>query len=174
MSKKLLVRIHPRDKRRGFNAERYKLSGSKYGTFDVSRGWYTVDYATAKKLEKVLNNPNDPSSKPVFQVCTFAEAKAVEAAQRQVAAAANSPIPLPEGLENEVEWPEDMNEDSDLETDDLEDSFDDDESEELEEEKVTPKRGTRKKAPTTSKTTPKKPVKRTPKKPVKRTTRKKN
>lgn len=102
-----LVRIHPRDPQRGYHAERFKLARSRYKTFDVKAGWYSVDDATAQKLSLLRNNDSDPSSRPIFQICEKDEAEAIDRVALEVVAKAESPHPLPKGVEEE-EWPEDM------------------------------------------------------------------
>ncbi len=91
----MLVRIHPPNRRLGRFAESFTLSGSGYPKFRYQAGWYTVDYRTAMKLIDVRNNPNDPSSKLVFEVCSAREAKALDRAEKVEKAKANKPIPIP-------------------------------------------------------------------------------
>lgn len=93
--KTMLVRIIPPNKRLGHIAETFTLSNSGYPKFDYRRGWYEVDLATARKLSRARNNPLDYSSKPVFQVVSNEEAKALDIAEKQVKAEASAPIPLP-------------------------------------------------------------------------------
>lgn len=93
-----LVRIHPYDPHRGFKCRTYILSGSGYPKFDVTRGWYEVDDATAARLKKILNNPNDPRSQRVFQVVTKAQAEALDEAEADEVAEASAPIALPEEI----------------------------------------------------------------------------
>lgn len=92
----LLVRIFPYNPRAGYHALSFQLSGSPYPPFRVERGWYEVDRATALKLRKQLNNPNDPFSRPIFQVCTRDQAKALERAEQVRVARASDPVPLPD------------------------------------------------------------------------------
>lgn len=103
----MLVRIYPRDPKRGYHAASFQLRGSGYPRFKEERGWYEVDSATAEKLSKYRNRAGDLSSKPVFQICTREEAVAiVEAEQEKIRKAdVHNPIPLPKGKES---WEEDM------------------------------------------------------------------
>lgn len=97
-----LVRIHPPNSSRGYHAKTYLLSGSGYPKFSHMRGWYEVDDATAEKLSRVLNNPFDSHSKPVFQVVSKVEAEAMEVAEKEQVAEAASPIPIPKAKVEEV------------------------------------------------------------------------
>lgn len=105
----MLVRIYPREPKRGYHAARFQLRGSGYPIFKVERGWYEVDAAMAKKLGTYHNRGNDAGAKPIFQICTRAEAIAVEEAEREALrrADATTPIPLPKALA-EVDWDKDM------------------------------------------------------------------
>jgi len=96
--KTMLVRIHRPNKRLGYIAETYTLSGSGYPKFDYRRGWYEVDLATAMKLRRALNNPLDQGSKPVFEVVSPEEGKALDVAEKQQVAQATAPIPLPQKI----------------------------------------------------------------------------
>lgn len=110
----MLVRIYPRDPKRGYHAARFQMRGSGYPIFKVERGWYQVDAATAERLSKYYNRNNDPTAKPVFQICTRAEAIALEEAEQEKIrrADARTPVPLPKGLaEEEVDWRDDMGSD---------------------------------------------------------------
>lgn len=93
-----LVRIYPPNPRQGHHAQTYMLSGSPYPKFEAWRGWYEVDDATAEKLRKLRNNPQDPGSRPVFQVLTRTEAEALEEAEKERVAEAKAPIKLPKGV----------------------------------------------------------------------------
>lgn len=90
-----LVRIHPQNPTRGYHCATYLLSGTNYPEFRVERGWYEVDLATARRLSQVRNNSEDPTSRPVFQVCTREEAIQVDEAEIQRVAAAEAPVPMP-------------------------------------------------------------------------------
>lgn len=109
---KLLARIHPPNRTRGYHARRFKLTGSEYPVFDYQRGWYQVDNKTAEKLSRVRNNPQDPLSRPVFQIVTVAEAKAIEEAEKARKARADGPVPLPAGVADDDDdgWGDDANE----------------------------------------------------------------
>lgn len=104
-----LVRINPVNPGQGYLARRYKLGNSKYPTFLVEKGWYTVDDATAAYLATRKNNPSSELSRPVFQVVSQDEAIALEEAEKEAArrAEASSPVPLPAGVD-EVDWADDM------------------------------------------------------------------
>jgi len=103
-----LARIHPPNTSRGFFAHTYLLSGSGYPKFEARKGWYEVDDGFADKtLRPLLNNPDDPHSRPVFQICTVAEARALEEAEKEIIAVADAPIPAPK-KKRDVEWPDDM------------------------------------------------------------------
>ena len=90
-----LVRIYPREPRRGHHVERYRLVGSDYPTFYESKGWYEVDEETANALAEIRNNYKDPNSPKVFQVLEKEQAKAVEKAEQIQAAKATAPVPVP-------------------------------------------------------------------------------
>lgn len=93
--KSMLVRIHRPRRSQGYLVETYTLHGSGYPKFDWRRGWYEVSPKVAEELSRARNNPNDPSSKPVFQVCTHEEAHALATAEKRQAAEATAPIPMP-------------------------------------------------------------------------------
>jgi len=59
------VRIRPHNKARGQLVRRYVYGGFR---FEAALGWYEVDDEIAEYLEKVLTFPQDPDSKPVFDV----------------------------------------------------------------------------------------------------------
>lgn len=90
-----LARIYPLNPNRGYHVATYLLSNSKYPMFRVERGWYEVDADTAEYLSELRNNPEDSSSKPVFQVCTHEEGIAIDEAEIQRIAAAEAPVPMP-------------------------------------------------------------------------------
>lgn len=95
-----LVRINPVNPGQGYHARRYAMPG-KYGTFKVERGWYTVDDKTAAYLATKLNNPADDRSRPIFQVVTVEEARAVKKAEeeRKRREDPDNPVPLPPGVD---------------------------------------------------------------------------
>ena len=98
----MLARIHPRDAGRGYLARNVLLSGSGYPKFEVTRGWYQVDKGIVPRLRKLLNNPNDPRSAPIFQVCTKSEAIAIEEAEKEEIAIASAPIPVPKSRQSQI------------------------------------------------------------------------
>ncbi len=74
----LLVRLKPYDPRRGHVLLRYTYAGIK---FQEERGWYRVEAKVAEYLRAVREVPSDRYSPLAFDVCTEAEAKALEAAE---------------------------------------------------------------------------------------------
>ncbi|MGI5865871.1 MAG: hypothetical protein ACOX6T_27965 [Myxococcales bacterium] len=76
----LLVRLKPYDPRRGHVLRRYTYAGIK---FQEERGWYRVEKAVAEYLRNVREVPSDRYSPLAFDVCTEAEAKALEAAETE-------------------------------------------------------------------------------------------
>ena len=77
-----LVRIKPYDPKRGHVVRRYTVFSIR---FDETRGWYRVADDVADYLGKVHQAPHDEDSPLVFDVCTEAEAHALEAAERKKA-----------------------------------------------------------------------------------------
>ncbi len=77
-----LVRIKPYDPKRGHVVRRYTVFSIR---LDESRGWYRVADEVAEYLSKVHQAPHDEDSPLVFDVCTEAEAKALEEAERKKA-----------------------------------------------------------------------------------------
>ncbi len=98
----MLARIHPPAPHHGYHAETYMLSGSGYPKFESSKGWYEVDYKTSLRLMKIRNNPNNPYSRPVFQIATREEAMAIEESEKEVVAEANSPISIPKKVRRKL------------------------------------------------------------------------
>lgn len=76
MTDTLLVRLKPYDPRRGHVLRRYTYAGIK---FQEERGWYRVEKTVAEYLRAVHEVPTDRYSPLAFDVCTEAEAKALEA-----------------------------------------------------------------------------------------------
>lgn len=68
------VRIRPFNKQRGQLTRRYVFRGFR---FEESSGWYQVPDDVADALQGMLTFPDNPDSKPVFDVCTEEEAKAM-------------------------------------------------------------------------------------------------
>ena len=72
------VRIRPYDKRRGQLVRRYVYGGFK---FLGDHGWYEVDDEIAAYLKTVRTFPEDPDSKPVFDVSDQDGAKKIALAE---------------------------------------------------------------------------------------------
>ena len=77
-----LVRIKPYDPKRGHVVRRYTVFSIR---LDESRGWYRVADEVAEYLSKVHQAPHDEDSPLVFDVCTEAEAHALEELERKKA-----------------------------------------------------------------------------------------
>ena len=76
----LLVRLKAFDPRRGHVLRRFTYAGIK---FHEERGWYRVAKAVADYLRSVHQQPADPHSPLAFDVCTEAEAKALETTETE-------------------------------------------------------------------------------------------
>jgi hypothetical protein len=76
------IRIRPYDKRRGQLVQRYVYRGFR---FEVARGWYQVEDHIAEELAGVLTFPDNPDSKPVFDVATKEEAEALSMREYEAA-----------------------------------------------------------------------------------------
>jgi hypothetical protein len=76
----LLVRLKPFDPRRGHVLRRYTYAGIK---FQEERGWYRVEKPVAEYLRGVRETPTDRYSPLAFDVCTEAEAKALETTETE-------------------------------------------------------------------------------------------
>lgn len=74
----LLVRLKPYDPRRGHVLRRYTYAGIK---FQEERGWYRIEKSVAEYLRKVRQVHGEEFSALAFDVCTDAEAKALEVAE---------------------------------------------------------------------------------------------
>ncbi|MBU8900796.1 hypothetical protein KRR26_34850 [Corallococcus sp. M34] len=74
----LLVRLKAYDARRGHVLRRYTYAGIK---FQEERGWYRVVKPVADYLRTVHQLPSDTYSPLAFDVCTEAEAKALDATE---------------------------------------------------------------------------------------------
>lgn len=70
-----LVRIKPYNKKSGHVLRSYTYQGMK---FQVERGWYKVDLEMAEYLAEVRSEPENETSPMGFDVCTEAEAKALD------------------------------------------------------------------------------------------------
>ncbi len=77
-----LIRIKPYDPKRGHLVRRYTAFSIR---LEESRGWYRVADDVAEYLAKVHQAPHDEDSPLVFDVCTEAEAHALEEAERKKA-----------------------------------------------------------------------------------------
>lgn len=69
------VRIKPFDKRLGQLIRSFTFEGRK---FTAERGWLPVFKEFGLRMKKCRQDPNDPNSAKVFDVCTYSEAKALE------------------------------------------------------------------------------------------------
>ena len=78
----LLVRLKAYDPRRGHVLRRYTYAGIK---FQPERGWYRVEKPVADYLRNVRQLPADEFSPLAFDVCTDAEAKALETTETEEA-----------------------------------------------------------------------------------------
>ncbi len=76
----MLVRLKPYEARRGHVLRRFTYLGIK---FQEERGWYRVEKAVAEYLRTVHQLPGDKHSPLAFDVCTEAEAKALEASEAE-------------------------------------------------------------------------------------------
>ena len=79
----LLVRLKPHDPMRGCVLRRYTYRGIK---FHDERGWYRVDKGVGDYLRSIRQVAEDEHSPPAFDVCTNAEAKALDAREKEGAA----------------------------------------------------------------------------------------
>src|ERR1700722_4088243 len=77
----ILVRLKPYDPRRKFVLRRYVYAGIH---FLVTRGWERVPKEIADYLRDVRQKEFDPYSPPAFDVCTEAEARALEKREREL------------------------------------------------------------------------------------------
>lgn len=82
MTDTLFVRLKPYDPRRGHVLRRYTYAGIK---FQEERGWYRVERPVAEYLRAVREVPSDRYAPLAFDVCTEAEAKALDANESEVA-----------------------------------------------------------------------------------------
>jgi len=81
--KTMLVRLKAYDPRHGYTLRRYTFRGIK---FQQERGWYRVTAGVAEYLRDAHQDPTDPKSPLAFDVCSDAEAKAMETAEKESAA----------------------------------------------------------------------------------------
>ncbi len=80
----ILVRLKPYDPRRKFVLRRYVYAGIH---FLVTRGWERGPKAVGDYLRDVRQKEFDPYSPPAFDVCTEAEAAALEKRERELSGA---------------------------------------------------------------------------------------
>lgn len=78
--KAYLARIKPRDPAHGHVLRRYSYRGAK---FEEGKGWYRVSEEVAEYLRAVPQQSHDPRSPLAFDVCTEAEAKAIDAKEAE-------------------------------------------------------------------------------------------
>lgn len=70
------VRLKPFNPKRGYKIRRYHIGGI---LFREDRGWYRMrDEALLAKLERLTQDPSDPDSKPLFDICSEKEAMALD------------------------------------------------------------------------------------------------
>ena len=84
MEETLLVRLKPLDPRRKFVLRRYAYAGI---VFQEVHGWYRVSHAIGEYLRGVRQLEFDAYSPGAFDVCTDAEAQAIDAREKAVAGA---------------------------------------------------------------------------------------
>ena len=78
----LFVRLKPYDPRRGNVLRRYTYRGIK---FHEERGWFRVPMDVADYLRAVHQVPGDEHSPLAFDCCTEAEAKSLDAKEKESA-----------------------------------------------------------------------------------------
>ncbi len=79
-----LVRLKPLDPRRKFVLRRYAYAGI---VFQEAHGWYRVPQAIGDYLRGVRQLEFDPYSPGAFDVCSDAEAQAIDAREKAIAGA---------------------------------------------------------------------------------------
>ena len=77
-----LIRLRPLDAKKGHVIRRYTTFSM---TFEEHKGWYRVSDEVAAYLQTVHQVPNDEDTPLAFDVCTEAEAKAIEVAEKKKA-----------------------------------------------------------------------------------------
>lgn len=82
MTDTLLVRLKPFDPRRGFVLRRFTFAGIR---FQSERGWYRVEKSVAERLRATRSVASDPYAPLAFDVCTEAEATALDNAEADAA-----------------------------------------------------------------------------------------
>lgn len=78
----MFVRLKPYDPRRGHVLRRYTYRGIK---FHEDRGWFRVPKDVADYLQAVHQVPGDEHSPLAFDCCTEAEAKSLDAKEKESA-----------------------------------------------------------------------------------------
>ena len=78
----IFVRLKPYDPRRGHVLRRYTYRGIK---FQEERGWFRVPKDVADYLRAVHQVPGDEHSPLAFDCCTEAEAKGLDAKEKESA-----------------------------------------------------------------------------------------
>jgi hypothetical protein len=71
----LLARIKPRDPHHGHVLRRFVYRGIR---FEEGKGWYEVSAEVGAHLRGVRQRAHDPQAALAFDVCSAAEAKAIE------------------------------------------------------------------------------------------------
>jgi hypothetical protein len=78
----LLARLKTRDPHRGQVLRRFVYRGIR---FEEGKGWYRVSPEVGEYLRAVRQRPSDPHSRPAFDVCTEAEATAIDERETEAA-----------------------------------------------------------------------------------------
>lgn len=71
------VRVHPRAPKKGYRVRIYNIYGIP---FAEERGWYQVSLREDqfRILRSIRNEPDNPDSKPVFDICTDEERQVIQ------------------------------------------------------------------------------------------------
>ena len=106
----MLVRLKPYDPRRGHLLRRFTYRGIK---FQEERGWYRVSKDVAEYLRGVRQVVTDEHSPLAFDVCTEAEARELDAREKEEGAVRKSAtdniklsVPRPGGALTSGDLPE--------------------------------------------------------------------
>lgn len=78
----MLVRIKKYDPKKGYVLQRYTAFGV---LFEEKKGWYTVDKYVADYLSKIKQRPDPEHTLFAFDVCTAAEAQALNDKENELA-----------------------------------------------------------------------------------------
>jgi hypothetical protein len=78
--KTLLVRLKRRDPRRAHVLRRFTYKGAR---FEEGKGWYQVSEEVGDHLRNVRQRAGDEHSPLAFEVCTAAEARAIDEKEAQ-------------------------------------------------------------------------------------------